>query len=346
MVRSSLAGYRRWSRKHGKMRGRKRKHYAQRKRVGRFKRRRGNTSASYRQYVNILKRTRGVRKFHEEVRNTGLETGQNKVLWEIVANEGDKTRLESIILSTLGQDGATLGDNPADEQRKNLITNYHATTHFRNVSTHPVFLTIYEITPRKDGVVEDTLTDMKRKCMSDLMTGWDLDTGAGSTSSTLKSGKEDTTFTPGDFSGTTFTQFRSPRTSRQFMRNWRINRNKLYKLAPGADVFWTLHMKNRVHNPVRELEVDTSQSREWTHGYAKMLLVKVCGTMGVSDDVGEHGVVGLMNSHLTVDCFSRCRVLAMTTKDNALALTLGHDAIEGAEQLEGPGDHDLLPEAP
>lgn len=308
------------------------------------KRRRGNTSAAYRRYIDISKRQNGVRRFHEEVRNFGMESVQNFVHWEMIAPEGHTDRIQSIIAKDTTLSGNPLGSSAFDRSKKSLIMNYKSISHFRNLSTHPVFVQIFEVTPRKDGVVETTLTSMALKLASDLAIGFEDYTGAGTSSTSVQSGKADTDFTPGDLFFKTSSVFRSPRGNKRFMKNWRITRNKLFKLEPGDDIFWTTRLKDRVYNPIAELQVAGAAERSWVKGYSKCLVVKFYGAIGLSTGADAHDVIGLMNSHLSVDRFVKCRVVDLVRGTHDLDVTVATDVLTSLT-LEGPNEHVLASEA-
>lgn len=306
----------------------------------RFRRRRrgGNKKKKFLQFVSNQARLNGSRNYHEEVYGAKVTSEEGQTAYQVWCPIATYDKMKDIVESTLGQDGGSvpLGLDAVTDQKKYYMTKYKCVNHIRNISNHPVFLSCYTLQARKDRSHASGYT-AEETALYDLMTGWLDDMGNGSTTTTLKSGDNIISYTPGAKIGNTYAHHLKVKNSRLFMGNWRIKQYKLFKLNPGDDVFWTVRAKNCVFNPNSWLDT-AGNAIETKGGLTKCFLMKLTGVMGESNAVGSN--CAQMQSDVTLSSIIDCGVIPLNTTGHALAQTVTHDILQA--DYEAPGEHDMV----
>ncbi len=316
----------------------KRKRKFRKKRFGRRKRKRGR-NRFFKNYVKIQKAMLGSRTFMTEDRSVAVTSPTNEVLFSAVFSMADMPKVQAMVESTLGVSGNALGHGVQELDPSTALNQRHLTfdikkhksiVHFRNVSEHAAFLTVYECVAKQSYPFDAVDTNAQSKLMNDLANGWKDDMGAGASTATTKSGDLTVTFAASSASATCFSQYIKPQQSRQFNLQWKIVKQKKFKMNTGDDVFWKMYVRDRVWNPYKEKNPNSGTfNRDVVKGYTKVLLVRLCGAMGRNIVAGQHGTIGLMNVDLTLDTLRRAQVVPVTQGFNDHSSAITHDNLAG-----------------
>lgn len=294
----------------------------------RRRRGRGRRSLAFKMKKMISSQMEGARSYKKESRNFAIECAQNTIQWSIPTAIGTSTDISAMVQSVysagniysgIGESGHISAPySGVEENYKVDISGYKVVSHFRNIDTHPVFLTIHEIMATNTCAYSADLANAREMIMTQLNEGWKMHK-ADPVSTTTSLYGDDTISATGSFADNykldVYSQFLHPKSSPLFRKNWKIVKTKKYKLNPGDDVFWTLRIRNRVWDPQRDQDayaggVGTS---DVIKNYSKALLVKVSGVMGRSDAANEADVIGLLQSDVSIDTLTTAKLAPLVS---------------------------------
>lgn len=316
--------------------------------------RKGRANGTFQLLRKFSKAMNGSRRYLKETRQAAIETTQNEVTFAVVSEIADRAEIETMI-KQVGSNYTGLGETASigayesnEGQYKVDITNYKKTVHLRNVDLHPAEVTIYEIVSKKSRGIDDGLNqspgtqmiwDIQRGFKKDLVSG--TATATQATGSTIVSGVTNTSLT-------TYSKMWGPGNSQEFRENWKILRKKLFRLSPGDDIYWDFRAKNRVFNPKRWYNIDTSAedlpddvaTHDMHAYYTKVLLVKIVGAIGRSDVTAEADVIGFLQTDIAYDVVHYANLCPLLLGPGDKHAEVGYDDLT-AKILEGPVEHEM-----
>lgn len=323
---------------------RKRKRYS--------RRRSGRKSFNFRVKKIAARLDNASRLYLDESRTSAIETTQNTIQYKMLPGIGAAADCDKIIgASMTGLNYTDLGDVnnltiSGGDKYKHMkwdFTNWSKTYHFRNIDEHEQYLTIYEITLKKNMVLNGN--NMCEMVIDAIDNGWAdyIASGAASTSTDIQGQNlwTQTSNTVLDVNST----FLKPTDSHAFNSHFKIIRQKTFKLNPGDDVFWTMRVRNRIYNYKDHVDSDeTTYLYNGFKGYTKCLMARLSGVMGRSNAAGEADVIGLMQTDTSIAFKERCRILPMAASKRASYAYLTQDDLTG-KTLVGPTDDAHLDDA-
>ncbi len=284
-------------------------------------------------FLSISARTNGRKKYHRESVAELVETPQGQTTYTLVKSQGKASDFDDIITDTGGSLGTAFGTNSVNF--KNYISNLRTKCHIRNLSTHPIFFTVYEICSKHDIDSAVVPVDPNVQLLLELLEGWENDMGTGASSATTKSG-DAIAFQSGN-KITSFAHHFKIRDSRQFGQNYKILKARSFKANPGDDIFWTLKVKSHVHNLDDYVNAATSTTVMAKRYLSKYLLVKATGTIGESALVGNDEVM-TMKSDYSFAFSTDAVIINMNTAQDQLAAYVTHDDLTLTD-YQAPTEH-------
>lgn len=319
------------------VRYKRRRSFRSRKRLYKRRRRKFKSSVAKIAKNSVFAALAGKRQYRSNARTLAFANDHGEYSWCAVKASGTKTEMKEIFESTDHQDtGSNLAGTIANEHRDYRIIDYKKTIHLRNLSTHPIFLSCYEVTPTSHVVLKtggaSTLDD---EVLNALRDGWhaDLDATAQAYISAVSSCQmktEDKMLRVSD--------------SRNFSSRYKVLKYKKFKLNPGDDVFWTMkfrpftyytHFYNQTTGTGTEIPI------EGIKNFSKVLLFKMEGALG--HDTSNTGIVGPMSCDVAVEHMTWARTYPINRLDHATAVRRTEDTIVN---LEGPTEHSMAEDEP
>lgn len=249
-----------------------------------------------------------------------------------------------VIESALGQDGVALGGDSADQFATYCIENFTVMNHLRNLSPHPVFVTVYEIVARKHTEIPvGGAAGVTTYMLQNIYDGWRELMGTGAGVAPVFEGDQ-VTSVPTAGGMNTESNALSITHSRDFSKRWKIMSKKKYKLNAGDDVYWRLSIPYFKFHPNFYLpanETGTEQNIEIIKNVTRVLMIKLEGALGHGTGVNQDKI-GPMSSDLAYECMTKARVYKMnSTSEPTISLKVEEDDLTGVN-LEGPTEHTVI----
>lgn len=334
----------------------------------RYRRKRRFRTSKWKQYLYTMRKLSGMRKFLKENRDGSLsfETQLDRVDLRTMGCMGCQANDEVYVDAAYGQTGVGLGEQGGDNDElndvsANVVQKFYIygekhIYHFKNQSEVAAFITIYECIAKRDADCSgDSTTNSPEKiCMHDIIMGLKDYYGAsnpvggpiGTTVDVQGDGilDDDDGYSPGDTQVDAVSKFVAPTQSSQFKAKWRVLKKKLYKLPPGGEIFWKVHVKNHVYNPQNERARGGSgpDDRVVRRNLTKTLVIKTHGGIGtLSDDVS---VQGLMRVGISIDLVVAARVIPLRRGEPSISHQVLKDADNDQTALFEPGNAEDNPD--
>lgn len=284
--------------------------------------------------VAINKAINGVQRYIKEDRSQVLNSAQNGIEWGALSGGNCYPSL-SAILSDSGQAGA-LGST----SDKNVDYYIHSQTrdfHFRNVSNHPAYFTVYEVMFKHDHNIDsatNTLTSCSDFLLGKLHNGWDIDAAAADFD--VAGTGAIAQYTAGATTLNSENKLLGPYQSRPFMQSFKILRKSQLKMKPGDDYWYRMRIPNITYK-ASDWEVHGDLERKEAKRYfTRHLLYKLHGCLGKANN--DDTEIGYMTTDIAMEILTRAKVLKMSVTDHQMAISNVLDDLT-AQTLEGPTEH-------
>lgn len=308
---------------------RKRRRVVRRKRRGRRTRRRKGSKGL--NYLKVMKKLYGVRRFHQEDLGDVFHCEEGQSLYTFYCEANTLIQNSAIVNSTLGVGGGTF---PLGGVVVGTSFKYHISQsrmiHMRNLAEHPQFITCYELAPKVTKGLGGN-SSLRTMACDDLFDGWQKDMGVGQSTTTTKEGDFVVT-QPNSIQVESFAHHLKMRYSRQFNQNWDVKRSKSFKLNPGDDVYWRMKIPKGIFDPNK---LNAAGDPQEGGKYSRLFLIKQTGAIGES--AGTANTVASMQSDLAVVCVNDATVIPINLHGPQLAVDVNHDIIP--TDLEGPSNY-------
>ena len=295
----------------------------------------------FKAFVSNQARMNGSRKYLKEEYGTKFTANEGTTAYRVWCWQNSYSKLKAIVDSTLGDSGIPLGGNVVDEsklQYKYYLKDLKTVTHVRNISTHPVFLSMYTMVSKRDRGQDVTYNNPAKQLIQDLKASIEDDAGTGTTDGPPiinYTGEQIVTNTTSVQLDTVAHHIKM-RNQRKLMTNWRIKQYKLFKLNPGDDVFWTMSRKGMVFNPATWID-DVGDNIETKKGVTEVVLMKLTGVIGES--VSTAGNCAQMKADCAISCIISGSVIPLNTNshERSYAVSVASGGIK--TDYEAPTEH-------
>lgn len=273
----------------------------------------------------------GFRSYTHSSRDQGYESEQNKCLFRPVYVLGDATQIHTMMDSAVdtadqaeigitklgdvrnpesGVDGSILSRPTAytelvDETLLDPVYRYRCrfdaleSQHIiKNHDIHPCDITVYECVAKLDRAAQDLAHNLATNAIitDDILQGMlQSYTNDDTVSTTTNIYGEDIQVSNGATYINCWDVHYHPNRSAQFKAFWDITVQKSFRVPPGGEIHWNMKSGGFVWNPYRMLvEQSTgpvSVDPLILKGTTKVLLVKLCGVLGRSNNAADSAAV-------------------------------------------------------
>ncbi len=310
--------------------------YGRKRRKKRRRKRNNNAKVARIARDAVLRSIGGDRSYIQEDRSLSFANGHGEYSWNTLACVGNigssnPGSLKTIIESTGAQDAAALAGDADNAHRRFKVFNFSCEVHLRNLSPHPIFVTLYTVCPKKHVEYLVSGAVCTNHAITKLKDGWaELMDATGDGYLGATSG--------GSF--TTESNYLTPSMSKHFTAFYKVKQKKRFKLNAGDDVFWTVKMPPFTLRPNVFLSTGmTGDDREidMVKNYTKVVLCKMEGALG--HDTADQTVVGPMSCDIAVERVFRAKAYAINSVADGLHMRRTEDLISN---LEGPSEAVML----
>jgi hypothetical protein len=256
--------------------------------------------------------------------------------------------------------------------RKFVIYDWKVKLHFRNVSQHPVFFTLYHIKPKKHVILTSSDTDKAYHIARTIMSGWmqeapntanaphgtyggptvkdddDLFDTGGLLPLQTKARMEQGEAANGRYFDTV-SSMHWPTQSAPFNQFYKIHKKITVRMIPGDDLYykfkvpkfqyqddiWTgLDQPHQSKSPYAS--GDFRQAISLIKNVSSMFLIRMHGALGVGTTVDTQDS-GYMTGHMVAEYQERAKIYMMGEKKKRTLTAWTLDTV--GETLVGPSEH-------
>lgn len=285
----------------------------------------------------VLKDLGGNRAYKYEDRNRNYANGHGQYSWNSLLCIGNTSSsaaasLKTIIEATGAQDGVALAGDADDAHKRFRVYDFSATVHVRNLSPHPIFLTMYELQAKKHIEFNDGGYTCTLHALGKMYDGWqELMDATGDAYLTAPSGLQ----------MMTESNLLFPSDSKHFSAFYKVVKKKKFKMEPGDDIYWTVKMPPFTLRPnvfIPTGMAGTDRAVELIKNYSKFLMCKMEGALG--HQTTDQTIIGPMSCDIAVERQVKAKAYAINTKDDGSHVRRTEDSITG--DLEGPSHVAML----
>lgn len=241
------------------------------------------------------------------------------------------------------------------------FSKYRTTCMIRNSELHPIDITLYECVAKTNRTENSLDIGVLEQLQADLFNGFLARSQIPTTSTeTVKAGaglysnRSSVGDTPAGIDS--FDLKVQPGHSSVFQKYWKIVKQKSYRLQPGDEINWRSPSINYTFSPKvlynhddEAIEIGNSENTLVIKGVTRVLMAKVSGVLGRSEDVGEHAVVGHLIAELVykTECTASI-VPGHVNTHGVLRLTTVNkdDLVTTSESLHAQSEHLNVTENP
>ncbi len=305
----------------------------------------------------ISKQVFGERSYRDEQRVLGFENAENEKLF-VVRSFMDRGRIEGVISANIaGAPYAKLGDVPdmLVGAAKDLaafqtwrFSKIGKTYHWTNVGNHAITLQVWEYVAQQDRPYGDTVVSTAQQFAEDMYAGKIAQT-SGATDGTATKTEGLANFSSPISNQISSISMSSAPGSKLLNAQWKQLKYRKVKLNPGDEVIYNLKKGQYTYDPAKHVVVNADSTTKVPDqifaGCTKCLVFAFCGPLGRSDDVGEHGTVGRMQTHIGLEETYKTKLLPMWGNKRYRHMETHHDDL-ALEDLVAPEDVDMDTPAP
>lgn len=298
----------------------------------------------------VAKTRSGVKTIQVHEPNGSVATPDQTVSYFALGEFLTKGWLDDLGERSGGQLNQALQANmDGDAHRSFLFYNMYQRIHFRHLALHPIFMTIWEIRPRKSFSFQSGTLYLTDAVLSEIHDGYNVDTGnysaagapqyVGNPFAAVPAG-----YTPLSNCGMggyymNSTSNVSPSASKGFNSLFKITNKKTIKLMPGDDVHYTMKAKKFRYNPFKDNQIAPATGvadNDVYKGLSRCILVRIHGALGHGID--DPTKVGYMAVDMAVEQFRKANACIMETGDANYVRQTVNDAPD-TTGLEGPSEN-------